>query len=255
MPTAQTDGSSRAFPVPRAFAPPGRDIEIRQTHISIVALVGDVVYKVRKPVDLGFVDFSTLEKRRIDCLEEVRLNRRLANDVYLGIVPIVRRATGIRVDGEGEPIEWAVKMRRLPDQASLLAKLQSGELTPALLASVAKRIAEFHAAAAHQSPTADGGFEAVKTSSLENFDQMAKDVGITVHAHVFSSLRTRKEEVLLARLRPLIEARTRRGVPCDGHGDLRLEHVYSFPESAAPGDVIVIDCVEFNERLRFSEIR
>ena len=94
MPTAQTEWLIESLSDPRAFGPPARDIEIRQTHISIVALVGDVVYKVRKPVDLGFVDFSTLEKRRIDCLEEVRLNRRLANGVYLGVVPIVRTADG-----------------------------------------------------------------------------------------------------------------------------------------------------------------
>jgi aminoglycoside phosphotransferase family enzyme/predicted kinase len=224
---------------------PPRQVEIRQTHISIVALVGDVVYKVKKPVDLGFLDFTTLDKRRIACLEEVRLNRRLAGDVYLGMVPIVRTPDGICVEGEGEPIEWAVKMRRLPDEASLLALLDRGKLTDVLLASLAERIAKFHAAADRQT---DGGFETIAANARQNFEQTAAHVGTTVSPAVFAAVRERTESCL-GRLRPLMEARARRGVP-DGHGDLRLEHVYSFPGVTAPNDIIVIDCVEFNERFR-----
>src|SRR5262245_52467790 len=91
--------------------PAGR-IELRQTHISVVALAGEFVYKVRKPVDLGFLDFTTLDKRLHDCREEVRLNRRLAPDVYLGVVPLTESDGRVVMGGEGEPLEYAVKMRR-----------------------------------------------------------------------------------------------------------------------------------------------
>src|SRR4051794_37908771 len=124
-------------------------VEVRQTHISAVFLAGPVVYKLKKPVRLGFLSFATPEERKHFCEEEVRLNRRLAPSVYVGAVPVVRTADGrVRFEGEGELIEWAVKMQRLPDEASLLARLERGAVTPALVESLADRIAAFHATAA-----------------------------------------------------------------------------------------------------------
>src|SRR5690606_20751906 len=96
------------------------DFAVRQTHISVVFLAGQFVYKLKKPVNLGFLDFTTLDRRRHFCEEEVRLNRRLAPSVYLGVEPITRTASGLRIGGEGEAVEWAVKMRRLPEGTSLL---------------------------------------------------------------------------------------------------------------------------------------
>lgn len=92
------------------------EVEVCQTHISVVFLAGPFAYKIKKPVNPGFLNFSTLEKRRHFCNEEVRLNRRLAPDVYLGVVPVAQTPRGPRFEGEGEVIEWAVKMRRLPDE-------------------------------------------------------------------------------------------------------------------------------------------
>jgi aminoglycoside phosphotransferase family enzyme/predicted kinase len=229
-----------------AYPAPCEHVEIRQTHASIVALVGPVVYKIRKPVDLGFLDFSTLDKRRIDCLQEMRLNRRLAKDVYLDVVPIVRTTEGVAVEGQGEPVEWAVKMRRLPDAASLLALLDRGKLTADLLSSVAERIARFHR---ETTCAIDGGFDTVASNARENFEQIAVDVGRTVSPGVFAKVRALTEQ-WLARLRPLIESRAQRGIGCDGHGDLRLEHVYAFPDARPPDDIVIIDCVEFSERFR-----
>ena len=109
-----------ALSKPEAYPHEVDAVQVRQTHISVVFLAGAFAYKVKKPVDLGFLDFSTLEKRRHFCEEEVRLNRRLAPAVYLGVVPVTRDATGVRVEGDGEVVEWAVKMARLPDEATLL---------------------------------------------------------------------------------------------------------------------------------------
>jgi aminoglycoside phosphotransferase family enzyme/predicted kinase len=227
-------------------------VEVRQTHISVVFLVGEYVYKVRKPIALGFLDFTTLEARRADCVEEVRLNRRLAPDVYVGVVPVALGASGPMFEGQGEPVEWAVKMKRLPDEASLLARLERGELTADLLERVADRLAAFHASAERPSDARElGGFETVSRNARENFEEMTPDVGRTVSENVFSRLREQSDEAL-ERLRPIIEERARRGTACDGHGDLRLEHVYVLPDPP-PRDLAIIDCVEFSRRFRVGD--
>src|SRR5262249_46721103 len=100
------------------------EVLVRQTHISVVFVGGEFAYKVKKRVTYGFLDFSTLAKPRHFCDEEVRLNRRLAPDVYLGVVPISEASAGLQVEGSGEPVEWAVKMRRLPDEATLDERLR-----------------------------------------------------------------------------------------------------------------------------------
>src|SRR6266436_1727838 len=103
-------------------------VEIHQTHISAVFLAGPYAYKIKKPVALGFLDFSTLEKRRHFCEEEVRLNRRLAPAVYLGVVPITNSNNNLHVEGAGQAVEWAAKLTRLPDKATLLERLHGGEI-------------------------------------------------------------------------------------------------------------------------------
>ena len=132
---------------PAAYPRPA-PVEVRQTHLSVAFLVGDTVYKVRKPVNLGFVDFTTLEKRKHDCDEEVRLNRRLAPTVYRGVVPITMENGRVRVGGAGEPAEWAVEMVRLPDDATLKAWIARDAVTVAHVEALARRLAEFHRTAA-----------------------------------------------------------------------------------------------------------
>jgi aminoglycoside phosphotransferase family enzyme/predicted kinase len=238
---------------PRAYPFAVEAVGVRQTHISAVFLAGDVVYKLKKPVNLGFLDFSTLEKRRHFCEEEVRLNRRLAPTVYLGVVPVTRAADGLRFEGQGEAIEWAVKMQRLPDDASLLARLERDELSPQLLALVAGRIAAFHKQAEGGPRVAESGrFEVVARNARENFEQSESHVGVTVSRGAFDRVRA-LTEAALARLQPLIESRAARGVPRDTHGDLHLDHVYRFPDRPPPGDIVAIDCIEFAERFRHAD--
>src|SRR5579885_2045175 len=107
---------------PVAYSHPVEKVEVLHSHISVVFLAGALAYKVKKPVDMGFLDFTTLEKRCHFCHEEVRLNRRLAPTVYLGVVPVTRTPTGLTMGGGGEVIEWAVKMERLPEEATLLQR-------------------------------------------------------------------------------------------------------------------------------------
>jgi aminoglycoside phosphotransferase family enzyme/predicted kinase len=236
-----------------AYPYPVEEVEVRHTHISVVFLAGPYAYKVKKPVALGFLDFSTLEKRRHFCDEEVRLNRRLAPAVYLGVVPLTRSATGVQVEGAGEVVEWAVKMERLPEAATLQKRLQHGEVSPALLTALGHKIAAFHAHARGGSHIAAfGRFEVVARNARENFEQSLPQVGVTLSRAVFDRLRALTEEALI-RLHPLIEARAAGGVPRDTHGDLHLDHVYHFPDRAPPGDLVIIDCIEFNERFRYAD--
>ncbi|HWE35939.1 MAG TPA: AAA family ATPase [Isosphaeraceae bacterium] len=228
-------------------------VEVRQTHISAVFLAGPFAYKVKKPLDLGFLDHTTLDRRRHACDEEVRLNRRLAPTVYLGVVPITEDATGVRVEDAGEVVDWAVKMARLPDEATLRARLGCGELDASHLEALARRLADFHAGAeGGPAVAAFGRFDVVAGNALDNFDQAAAHVGATLSRAVFDRLRGLTESAL-TRLRPTIEARADRGMPRDGHGDLRLDHVYLFPDREPPADLVVIDCIEFHERFRCAD--
>lgn len=236
---------------PGAYPVPVERVETHQTHISVIVFAGDVVYKIKKPVNPGFLDFTTLDKRLHDCQEEVRLNRRLAPDVYLGVVPIVRAGTGVKVEGAGEAVEWAVKMRRLPAEATLLKCVQDGRATAAMMEQAAARIAAFHRdAERNEHIAASGRFEAVSRNLLDVFDQARDHVGDAVSRDVFDRTRALTEDAL-ARLRPLIASRAERGMPRDCHGDLHLDHVYHFPEQSSPDDWVIIDCIEFNDRYRF----
>lgn len=238
---------------PTAYSDPVGEVDVRHTHISAVFLAGHFVYKVKKPVELGFLDFSTLAKRRHYCEEEVRLNRRLAPEVYLGVVPVTREAQRVRVEGDGEVVEWAVKMRRLPDEATLQSRLPRGEVGVPVMEALARKIAAFHTQAESGPRVVHfGRFEVVAGNARENFEQSTAYVGNTVSKAVFARAQALTEEAL-ARHRALIESRAERGVPRDTHGDLRLGHVYYFPEREPPGDLVIIDCIEFNERFRFAD--
>jgi uncharacterized protein len=238
---------------PAAYPEGAGRVEVRQTHISVVFLTERFAYKLKKPVDLGFLDFSTPEKRRHDCAEEVRLNRRLAPHVYLGVVPVTAAGGEARFEGEGEVIDWAVKMERLPAEVTLERRLQRGEVGEEVLAALAARVAAFHARA-ESGPHihAFGGFEVVARNARENLAHAGAQVGTALSAPVYARLGALNEEAL-ARLRPLVEARAARGVPRDTHGDLHLDHVYLFPDRPPPDDLVVIDCIEFNERYRYAD--
>jgi aminoglycoside phosphotransferase family enzyme/predicted kinase len=243
----------RALSLSKAYPFSVADIEVRQTHISMVFLAREYVYKVKKPVKLSFLDFSTLEKRRHFCDEEVRLNRRLAPDVYLGVVPVTGDSGNLRFEGEGEPVDWAVKMRRLTEEATLERHLARDELAPGDLAAVARRLAEFHRAAARSEHISEfGRCETVAKNIRENFAVAAPLVGRTMSEPVRDRLVALTEESLRT-LQPMIDARAARGVPCDTHGDLHLDHVYLFPDRSAPADLVVVDCIEFNERFRYAD--
>lgn len=238
---------------PTSYSHTADDLTLHQTHISVVSLAGPWAYKVKKPVDRGFLDFTTLEKRRTYCEREVELNRRLAPDVYRGVVPLTREDGAVRVDGSGDVVEYAVKMRRLPPEATLLERLERGELTGDQVERVARRIAAFHRGAASGPEISRfGRWDVVAHNARENFTQSLPHVERTVSRDVLART-ARLTEAELSERRGLIDERARSGVPRDTHGDLHLDHVYLLPDREPPRDIVVVDCIEFSDRLRYGD--
>ena len=238
---------------PKVYLAPTAKVHVHQTHISVVFVTDQFAYKIKKPVTLDFLDYSTLEQRGHWCQLEVQLNRRLAPSIYLGVVPVTQDGPNVRVEGAGSVVEWAVKMHRLPEEARLDFALARDEVSRDVLESLACRIAAFHRHAERSEVISRyGRFDLVARNAYENLDQSASQVGSTVSQAVFERLRVLTEKSL-GRLRSLIEDRAARGVPCDSHGDLRLDHVYLFPERQPPDDMAIVDCIEFNERFRAAD--
>lgn len=238
---------------PAAYAHPVDTVEVHQTHISIVFLAGRFAYKVKKPVNLGFLDFRTLDQRKYFCEEEVRLNRRLAPQVYLDVLPITIDAGRPRFGGTGPAVEWAVLMKRLPGDATLQSRVLRGDIEPETLDRLAQRLAQFHRQAdRNQQARAFGRFAFVAHNARENFQQTETHVGVTVAANVFEGVRA-LTEAQLHQHHDRIEARADRDLPCDTHGDLHLDHVYYFPDESPPDDLVMIDCIEFADRFRYAD--
>jgi aminoglycoside phosphotransferase family enzyme/predicted kinase len=227
----------------------GAPVELRATHASWVFIAGGDVWKVKRPVDLGFLDFSTVEARRRCCEDEVRLNRRLAPDVYLGVVPVRRDARGLALDGDGAIVDWAVHMRRLPDEASAAARLARGALGPDELDALAARMADFHREA-RETP-ARGAPTTLRANVAANLAETEVHVGDLVDRATFDDVRAFQTR-WLGENAALVQRRVDEGRSRDGHGDLRLEHVYFLEGGAAPP--VVIDCVEFDERYRAGDV-
>jgi aminoglycoside phosphotransferase family enzyme len=225
-----------------------RRVTFVETHISWLFFTGSFVYKVKKPVDYGFLDFTTLEKRRFFCLEEVRLNQRLSPDVYRGVVGISGEGGRCVVGGTGPIVDYAVKMRQLPPDRWLSGLLRRGEASPALMRRIAQRIAGFHAAAAAADPSRRiGGIDTVRVNTQENFVQTLEYVGVTVTAEAYDRVQAYTEAFLDVRAGRFAQ-REREGRIRDCHGDLYADQI------CVENGIAFIDCIEFSERFRYSDV-
>lgn len=227
-----------------------------ETHLSLVFLGPKDVYKFKRPLDLGFVDFSRHSQRRAACEAEVELNRRLAPGVYLGLVYLHRDSAGrprlsdVPPENDAESYEWGVHMRRLPDEARADLLLQQNKLGPSEIERIAAMLASFHASARCDADTSRFGEPAAIAANVEeNFSQVAGTVSSYLNADEFSRITDYQRRFLRDEI-PLFEARIRARKVRDGHGDLRLEHLYREPD----GHFLAIDCIEFNERFRFGDV-
>ena len=234
---------------PKRYPHPADRVEVLETHISWVLLAGDYAYKVKKPVNLGFLDFSTLEARRFYCDEELRLNRRTAPRLYLEVVPITGSESAPQLGGTGEAIEYAVKMHRFPQEALLSRMAQDGALGEAHIDALAQVVAAFHARIARADQArAHGSPAEVLAPAMQNVDQIESFIGPGAEVPELEQLRrwTRDEH---ARLEPTFEARKREGYVRECHGDLHLGNI-----ALIDGEPTPFDGIEFNEALRWIDV-
>ena len=228
---------------PAAYDHPVVAVELIETHISWIFLTGRFAYKLKKPVNLGFVDFSTPELRRRCCEEEVRLNRRLAADLYLGLRDLHGPPERAHLGGEGPVIEAVVQMRQFQQRDLLPVALRRGAVRPEQIDALADDLAHFHAKAAQASPTDPWGSpERVLDPAVANLETLAQ-LGRSPPDGEAMACWTRDE---LTRLQPLLEARRERGRIRECHGDLHLGNMALHEER-----ILVFDCLEFSPRLRW----
>jgi hypothetical protein len=216
--------------------------------MSWVFLTGDYVYKVKKPVDLGYLDYTSLEKRRFFCYQELNLNRRLCPDVYLEVVPIVEKDGKIALGGSGKIIEYAVKMRQLPQERMMDFLLENDQVSPAMVRRVAEKLALFHAKAlTNQEISQYGAIELIDFNCQENFTQTGKYLGISLSAGQYQKIKS-YTETFIRENKDLFHQRASQGRVKDCHGDLHSAHV------CFVDDICIYDCIEFNDRFRYSDV-
>lgn len=230
---------------PEFYPHPVEAVSLQETHISRVLLTGDFVYKIKKPVDLGFLDFTTLEKRRHFCRREVELNRRLSHDIYLGVVSITKKDRTYYLAGPGETVEYAVKMKQLPAESSMVRLLEDKKIDAQSVALLARILAGFYEnAPSGPKINAAGSWRTIKTNCEENFSQTEEFAGSFIDERMYHIIRSVNSSFLQRRKR-LFERRVKEHKIREGHGDLRAEHIYFTPDG-----IQIIDCIEFNRRFR-----
>jgi aminoglycoside phosphotransferase family enzyme len=232
---------------PSAYPEKSKDVTLAHTHISTVFILDNFVYKIKKPVNFGFLDFSTLEKRKYYCNKEIELNSRFSQDVYLGVYPVAFDGKKHAINGKGEIVDYAVKMRRLSDKDLLKSRFKEDNVTYEDIERIGEAIAVFHKSSL-QSKKIDefGNLNAVKFNTDENFQQTAEFIGNSISQTQFNALKNWTAKFYKEH-QELFAQRVKNGKIRDCHGDLHMEHI------CLTDPIIIFDCIEFNDRFRYSD--
>ena len=233
---------------PKIYPDLPKEIKFIETHISLLFLTGTHVYKIKKPVNFGFLDFTTLEKRRFYCEQEVKLNRRLSREIYLGVVEITHDHEQILLEARGEVVEYAVKMKQIPEELLMDQLLEKGQVTPKMMEAVAEKLVHFYFTA----ETSDfikslAKPERVKQDTDENFEQTEKYIDVTIPKDAYEEVKIRTNDFFRSKEKIFYKRITSDRIR-DCHGDLRLEHIFWGDE------ISIFDCIEFNERFRYTDV-
>ncbi len=234
---------------PAVYPHPVTNLSIVETHISWVILTGDFAYKIKKPVNFGFLDFSTLEKRHNNCEQELRLNRRLAAEIYLDLVAIKARPGGLSIEGGGEVVEYAVKMRQFPQSAQMDNRLAQDGIRLADMDNIAHYIARFHQSVPVASADMTYGDQQHIYQPVEqNFIQISENIHTNQHQAVLSELSSWSRTTFIT-LAPVLIQRKQQGYIRECHGDLHLGNLLWLNHQP-----IAFDCIEFNSSLRWIDV-
>lgn len=234
---------------PDAYPHPTRQVELLETHCAWVLLTGDYAFKIKKPVNFGFLDYSTLEKRRFFCQEEIRLNRRFAPQIYLDVVAVTGEPGHPRMGGDGPALEYAIRMLQFPANGLLSQLAAAGRLESAHIDQMIERVAGFHQATARASAaSAFGDPQHIHHWVVENFEHIRPTISSAQDLQQLERLRDWVEQER-ERLDSLLRARKRDGFIRECHGDLHLGNI-----TLIDGEVTPFDCIEFNPELRWIDV-
>ena len=234
---------------PEVYNHPVKNIELIETHISWVILTGDFAYKIKKPVDFGFLNFSTLEKRHTCCLNELRLNRRLAPDIYLAVVSISGAADKPVITGSGEAIEYAVKMAQFSQSAQLDFMLAAGELKVEHMDAIAQMVADFHQHIEIADSSMDyGNNDVIYQPVEENINQIRENLDTTLYTDTLATLELWSKDTF-EKLKFIFEQRKCDGFVRECHGDMHLRNLVWLDTGPT-----AFDCIEFNSHLRWIDV-
>jgi aminoglycoside phosphotransferase family enzyme len=232
---------------PEGYLEDPGEIELIQTHISFVFLTKNFVYKVKKAVNFGFLDFSTLEKRKFFCQKELELNRRLCQEVYLEVVPI-NKSNLIKINGSGETVEYALKMKRLPQERIMTVLLKENRIDKTTIDELAKIIVKFHSKAQTGGEINEyGSFKIIKVNWDENFGQTLKYVNQTISQTDIEFIQNRVFG-FMDHERLLFESRITNNKIRDCHGDMHSGNIF------ITDPICIFDAIEFNDRFRYSDV-
>ncbi|RPI79793.1 MAG: hypothetical protein EHM45_01390 [Desulfobacteraceae bacterium] len=233
---------------PEALPDETKEVKWVQTHISSVLITDHYAYKMKKEVNFGFLDFSTLEKRHYYCRREIELNQRLSQNIYLDVLPVYYDGQGHTLGkGRGRIVEYAVRMRRIPDEILMRNVFQRGQLQSAHLKDLAGLLSRFHATAEHSAEIASyGDSRAFKINTDENFAQTKNYIARTIDPVDYTLIQQWTDRFYREH-QNLFNERKDRGKIRDCHGDLHMAHICLIDP------IVIIDCIEFNERFRYSD--
>lgn len=247
-PTSDLTGLVSALQQTEAYPEHPVKIDMVETHISYVFLTGKYAYKIKKPLNLGFLDFTSLEQRRVYCQREVELNRVIEPDAYLGVVAVCWDGDRYAVEGTGEVVEYAVKMRQLPSEARMDLLLPKGLVTRQQVRRLSEKLAGFHGrTGASKEITQVGGRRALAANIVENFDQTKRYTGVTVSRCAFKDIQAYSLACLEA-FDSLLERRETKGFVRDCHGDVHTRQVF------LDDTIHLMDRIEIAERFRYSDV-
>jgi aminoglycoside phosphotransferase family enzyme len=232
-----------------AYDEPVKEIRLIQTHISWVFLTGNFVYKIKKPVDFGFLDFTMLDKRKRFCQREVEINRMFSPEIYLGVLPVNRFGNSIKVNGPGETIDYAVKMKQLPQELLMDRLLDKNQVETKDIERIVDVLVKFYSETqTFRDPHAIGSLETVRFNWNENFKQTREFIGKTIEKRMFEEIKD-KVENFMDRNKDLFEKRLKEGFVKWCHGDLHSGNIFIIDQK-----VYVFDAIEFNERFAISDV-
>lgn len=235
---------------PSVFRADKDSVDVIQTHISYVVLTGNYAYKIKKPVDFGFLDFSTLDKRKHFCEEEIKLNNRLCPQLYIGVVSINKNENGeLRVNGDGEIVEYAVKMRHFPQNNIMKNLLQKEKIDEPIIENLCNTLVTFYSS---QNPSEEikkfGKKEYIQKNTDENFDQTKDFIDKTISKKRYGYIKKITNN-FLDKKEKLFDKRVKNNKIYDCHGDLHSGNIVILDSK-----VCIFDCIEFNKRFRYSDV-